>query len=94
MARSGTRTRGQWRSPHAGETLSAYVSAARRDRGTTWDDLVRATGLSLGTVRKIEEGRTSNPGVFTLLKLWRALDLPVEGLVVLEQSISRQCVSE
>jgi predicted transcriptional regulator len=46
----------------------------------TWDDLVRSTGLSQSAIRKIEDGRTSNPGVFTLLRIWRALNLPIEGI--------------
>ncbi len=74
-----------YRPPASGESLSNYLSDARRDRGLTWDDLVRATDLSLGTIRKIEEGRTRNPGVFTLLRLWRALDLPIEALGGLQQ---------
>lgn len=46
----------------------------------TWDDLVRSTGLSQSTIRKIEDGRTPNPGVFTLLRIWKSLNLPIEGV--------------
>jgi len=74
-----------WRMPEAGEELSAYLAKARHYRGATWDDLVKSTDLSLGTIRKIEEGRTLNPGVFTLLRLWRALELPIEGILLLAQ---------
>lgn len=72
-----------WRVPEAGEALSTYLAKARQHRGATWDDLVKSTDLSLGTIRKIEEGRTLNPGIFTILQLWRALDLPIEGILLL-----------
>lgn len=68
-----------WRMPSSSESLAQYVYAARKARGRTWDDLVRVTGLSQSTIRKIEDGRTSNPGIFTLLQIWEALDLPVEA---------------
>jgi len=75
-----------WRLPGPTETLAQYVRAARESRGATWDDLVRVTALSQSTIRKIEDGRTPNPGVFTLLRVWRALDLPCEGLCRLQQA--------
>lgn len=87
MAGDGMRQPG-WRKAKSGESLSAYLTAARRQQGLTWDDLVRATDLSLGTIRKIEEGRTLNPGIFTVLKIWRALGLPLEGVPNLEQPAS------
>lgn len=62
------------------ETLAAYVRRARQARGVSWDHVVRCTGLSLSAIRKVEEGRTSNPGVFTVLALWDALALPLESL--------------
>lgn len=46
----------------------------------TWDGLVRSTGLSQSAIRKIEDGRTPNPGIFTLLPIWQALGLPIEGI--------------
>ena len=75
-----------WRLPVPGESLADYLGEARRTQGATWDEMVRRTRLSLGTIRKIEEGRTKNPGVFTLLQLWEALDLPIDGLPVLHES--------
>ena len=75
------------RPPLPGESLSAYVAFARRSRNITLDDLVRSTDLSLGTIRKIEEGRTLNPGVFTVLSLWEALELPVNAISQLARAL-------
>lgn len=69
-----------WRLPRRSESLADYISAARRSRGATFDELVRRTGLSLSTLRKIEDGSTENPGLFTLLPIWAALGLPHEAL--------------
>lgn len=41
---------------------------------------MRKTTLSLSAIRKIEDGRTQSPGLFTVLALWSLLDLPLEGL--------------
>lgn len=75
----------EWREPGPTETLAQYLRAARKSRGATWDELVRATGLSQSAIRKMEDGRTPNPGLFTLIRVWRALDLPCEGLCQLRQ---------
>lgn len=72
-----------WRSPKPGESLAQYVRAARESRSLTQDDMVRKTDLSLATIRKVENGTTLNPGVFTWLQIWRALGMPlnaIEGL--------------
>lgn len=68
--------------PKPGETLAAYLHRARQATGTTQDQLVRSTGLPLSTIRKIEDGRTVNPGVFTLVPILRALELPIDALLV------------
>lgn len=73
------------RAPRPEESLAEYVAFARRSRGVTLDDLVRSTDLSLGTIRKIEEGRTRNPGIFTVLRLWHALDLPISAIPQLRE---------
>lgn len=73
-----------WRRPRRGQSLGEYVGDARRGRGMPLDALVRLTGLSTSTLRKIEDGRTKNPGVFTLLSIWRALRLPVDAFELLQ----------
>lgn len=67
--------------PRRDELLSAYLKRSRVAAGLSQDELVRQTGLSLSTIRKMEDGRTANPGLFTLIKVWRALDLAPDGLV-------------
>lgn len=62
-------------------SLGSYLRQSREASGLSQDELVRRTGLSLSTIRKMEDGRTANPGVFTLLKVWRALDLAPDGLM-------------
>lgn len=75
--------------PKPGETLAAYLHRARQETGTTQDQLVRSTGLPLSTIRKIEDGRTANPGVFTLLPILRALELPIDALMTVGGHIDK-----
>lgn len=79
MARTGP----TWRMPQLGESLGDYVRAAREAQGLSRDDLVRSTALSQSAIRKIEDGRTENPGFFTILAVWHELELPIEGLTKL-----------
>lgn len=76
-----------WRLPHPQETLAEYLRSARRERGTSLDSMVRATGMSLSALRKIEDGRTLNPGLFTLHQIWLNLDLPWEALGLVAPSV-------
>lgn len=69
-----------WRYPKPGESLAQYVRAARDGRSLTQGEMVQATGLSLAAIRKIEEGRTVNPGVFNLLRIWHALGMPLNAI--------------
>lgn len=48
-----------------------------------WDqsDLARAAKLDQGTISKILNGRTANPGIDALQKIARALDLTVSELI-------------
>lgn len=71
-----------------GEALNAYMRRARTERHITLDGLVRATGLSQSALRKIEDGRTPNPGLFTLRAIWKALDLPDETLAKVQRPTS------
>lgn len=68
-----------WRKPHQGQSLGQYIREARTGQGLSQDELVRRTGLSLSALRKIEDGRTESPGLFTLRTIWEALNLPVEA---------------
>lgn len=76
--------------PKRGETLGAYLKRCRETADLSQDELVRRTGLSLSTIRKIEDGRTANPGIFTLTKVWRELNLDPAGLVKVSQHDPRR----
>lgn len=80
----------RWRLPHKQEKLGAHIHAARRGRGIPQDEMVRDTSLSLSTLRKIENGRTPNPGLFTLHRIWIKLNLPWKalGLVAHEDTLT------
>ena len=65
------------------QTLAEAVRSARHERGLSQDEVVRRTGLSLSAIRKIEGGQTPNPGLFTVLRLWGLLELPVSLLETL-----------
>lgn len=83
--------------PTDGETLCSYLKRSREASGWSQDELVRRTGLSLSTIRKIEDGRTPNPGVFTLIAVWKALNLPPDSLIRLtphKQPLKRRRVEE
>lgn len=66
------------------QTLAGVVRSARRERGLSQDEMVRRSGLSLSAIRKIEAGQTPNPGVFTVLRLWESLELPLSQLEALD----------
>lgn len=67
--------------PRRDEALGDYLKRSRKAAGLSQDDLVRRTGLALSTIRKMEDGRTLNPGVFTLMMVWQALGLPPGDLL-------------
>lgn len=50
--------------------------------------MVRGTELSLSTLRKIENGTTTNPGLFTLHRIWHKLDLPWDALGQVTQELT------
>lgn len=72
------------------ETLGAYLKRSREAADLSQDELVRRTGLSLSTIRKMEDGRTVNPGIFTLTKVWRELKLDPAGLVKVRERDSKR----
>lgn len=75
--------------PVRDEVLSDYLKRSREAAGLSQDALVRRTGLSLSTIRKMEDGRTNNPGIFTLIKVWQELGLAPDGLVKVREGGSK-----
>ncbi|WP_327047125.1 helix-turn-helix domain-containing protein [Microbispora sp. NBC_01189] len=55
--------------------LSRHLRALRTDAGYTQEQLAARARVTLATLRKIETGRTVEPGYFTVLALLRALGI-------------------
>ncbi|WP_214108070.1 helix-turn-helix domain-containing protein [Acrocarpospora catenulata] len=55
--------------------LSRHLRALRVDAGYTQEQLATRAQVTLATLRKIETGRTVEPGYFTVLALLRALNV-------------------
>ena len=73
----------------ASRRLAELLYSERQERSLTQEDVARETGLALSTVRKIESGRrgtqarpsvTREPGIFTVLTLLDALNVPASRL--------------
>lgn len=56
----------------------AYV---RLGRDLSQPQLAEAAGVKLGTLRALEQGRIADPGVATVARLAKALDVPTEQLL-------------
>jgi transcriptional regulator with XRE-family HTH domain len=65
------------RRPTIGET----VAARRRTLGLTQEALAEAAGLSVETVRKLEQGERNSPRMSTLRRLATALHVPTSALL-------------
>lgn len=75
------RPAGRWQA-NAGD-LGRMVRDGREAKGLTQEELAQAANLALATLRKIETGRTAEPGVFTVLVLWAILGLAPADLTTL-----------
>ncbi|WP_216903640.1 helix-turn-helix transcriptional regulator [Nocardia alni] len=70
----------------AGRRLGCYLRAARADRDLA--EVARTAGISPETLRKIESGRLPSPAFGTVVGLSRALDIPLDHLADVWQSVS------
>lgn len=64
-----------------GQALGAAIAERRRARAQTQTSLARSSGVRLETLRKIEQGCTSQPSVFRVAALAAALGVTVDELV-------------
>lgn len=55
------------------EHLSALLSAARADAGISQQSLAERAGVSIGSVAKLESGRSPEPGFFLVARVVKAL---------------------
>lgn len=56
----------------------------RCQKGLTQEKLAKQIDITLTQYRNIEKNRTKNPGIYIVLKLAKALNVPVESLYILE----------
>ncbi|WP_024804851.1 helix-turn-helix transcriptional regulator [Nocardia sp. BMG51109] len=69
----------------AGRRLGAHLRAVRAERDLAV--VARDAGISPETLRKIESGRLPSPAFGTVVGLSRALDVPLEDLADIWQSV-------
>lgn len=60
------------------------VMQYRCQKGLTQEELAKEIDITLTQYRNIEKNRTKNPGIYIVLKLAKALNVPVESLYILE----------
>lgn len=64
------------------QALAAAIKAARsKPVRMSRKELAKRAGLNESTIQKIEDGRSSNPGIFTVAAIAVALDLDVTDLL-------------
>ena len=61
--------------------IGAVIRRLRTRRGLTQDQLAARSGLTQSGLSKLEAGERPNPGMTTLKKLAKALDVPVGELL-------------
>lgn len=64
------------------EALARAVKSARTNHvNISRRELAKRSGLNESTIQKIEDGRSPNPGIFTVAAIAVALDLDVTDLL-------------
>ena len=63
-----------------GERMAKLIRTKRNRKGLTQEDLAEKSGVSAGTVRKIESAETLDPGFFTVADVARVLGLNLDAL--------------
>jgi len=64
------------------EKFGAYVKQVRNDKGLTMLEVEVITGISEGSISKIENGK-KNPALTTIIKLAKGLSVPPSELLAL-----------
>ncbi|MGH3767888.1 MAG: helix-turn-helix domain-containing protein [Pseudonocardiaceae bacterium] len=79
-------------SPHRQEAaqLTELLRNRRGELGLSQQELAVRAGLSIGTVRAIESGRTIDPGLFTIIKVVDALQLDLQSIVDRMRAVGRR----
>lgn len=61
--------------------IGQYLSDACWERGLTFYCLARNSGVPLTMLMHIIDGSTKNPGIYTIMRLCNAMELPMAELV-------------
>lgn len=61
--------------------IGQQLSEACEERGITFYSLARTSGVPLTTLMHIIDGSTKNPGIYTIMRLCDAMELPMAELV-------------
>ena len=64
-----------------GAALGRALKAEREAKNRSQDQLARGADVSVDNLRRIEQGRVANPGVFTVAAIAEALDRPLAYFV-------------
>jgi transcriptional regulator with XRE-family HTH domain len=64
-------------------TLAAYVRTWREGQGLRREDLASRSGLSLGAIQKVEDGRSHRPEARTIAALAAGMGADVRDLLAL-----------
>lgn len=65
----------------ASRRLANLLRTERLARERSQESIARQAGLALSTVRKIESNHIREPGVFTVIALLQALEVPIAQLI-------------
>lgn len=65
-----------------GEGFAKKLSLERKKRNWTQDDLAKAAGIPLDTVRSLENGRIGSPGLFIAAAIVYALEGTLDDWMV------------
>ncbi len=58
---------------------STNLSRMRKKQGLTQEELARRSGLATATISKLEEGKSTDPKMSTVLKLAMALECSLDA---------------
>ncbi len=70
-----------------GRILGRLVSNARKNKDISQYVLAETAEVNIDALRGIEQGRYAHPSFFTIMKIARVLELPVEKLYKLSKAM-------
>jgi transcriptional regulator with XRE-family HTH domain len=65
-----------------GGVLADKIQRLRQKKGLSQERLAALVGVSVETIRKIEQKSTTSPGVFLVLDIAKALGVDIKKLIV------------